>query len=543
MEIRQYIAVLWRWWWLIVMGALAAGAASFLISRAQDPVYEATSILFISEGAANTSTDFSSLQYSERLAQSYVQRLTNYEVLAQAITNLGISLEPGDLKKNTRVSLLNNSQLISLNVEHTDPRIAALLANEIPTVFAERNQAIQLERYANSKANLESELLDLRAELTGIDAALAEAQRNGAAQATIDRLSNQSIQLRDTHTRILQNFEDIRVAEASSLNNIIIDEYARIPDVTVRPRTVTNTLLALIVGGMVAVGAIFLIEYLDDTIADPTSVEQSVGLALLGNISRMQAPEGENCLVMIHEPRSPTAEAYRQLRTNVQYVGVIHELRTMLVTSANMAEGKSTTASNLAVALAQAGHRTLLVDADLRRPSLHRLFDLTNHEGLTNLLLNPDGNDTYFQETNVPDLRVLTSGPLPPFPAELIASERMTRLVAVLAEQADYVIFDSPPVLVVTDAVLLSQITDTTLIVVEAGRTRTQALVDSVQQITAVNGHIAGVLLNKIDARRGNYYYYHNSGYYHEEGLMPASRKMRIAGLFTLSVSSLQFCK
>lgn len=527
MEIRHYIALIWRWAWLIILGVLIAGGSAYLISRSQDPVYKATAVLLITEGSTNTTNDYSSFQYSEQLAQSYVQRLSNHEVLTQAILNLGLRMDPDDLAKNIQVSLLNNSQLIALSVEDTDPLVATALANEIPVVFAARNMDTQLERYASSKQNLENELSDVRQELAQVETALAAAKEQNESQANLDQLSNTILQLRDTHTRLLENFEDIRVAEASSLNNITVDEHARQPEAPIRPRTLTNTLLAAVVGGMVALGIIFLLEYLDDTVKEPEVIEQTLGVGVLGFISQNPVGADLEKLTMQATPRSPDAEAYRQLRTNIQYVGVSRDIKTLLITSTNASEGKSTIASNLALSLAQAGHQTILVDADLRLPTLHRRFHIANNNGLTNLLLDKTGEvEAFLQPTAVTNLRLLPSGPLPPYPSEMLMSDRMQQIMNQLGEKADFVIFDSPPLLAVTDGVLLSQLVNTTLLVVETGKTRTQAMLHAVKQINAVDGHIAGIVLNKIKRQRGSYYAYAYA-YYDGDNQKKKSQKFK----------------
>ena len=285
MEIQQYITLIKRWFWLIILGGLVAAGAAFIFSKTQEPVYRASSLLLISEGAApNSGGEFQAFQLSERLAQSYIERLTNYEVLTEAISNLGLSMDPDDLHSAMQASLVNNSQLIALSIEDTNPQVAAALANEIPTVFANRNMDMQLERFANSKANLETELSQIKAELASAEAVLAAEKSNGNEQIQVEQLTDNLIRLRETHSKLLQSYEDIRIAEAGSLNNLIIDEHARIPTQPISPRTVTNTLLAGIVGVMLAFGVVFLIDYLDDTVTDPDSMESITGLSAIGII-------------------------------------------------------------------------------------------------------------------------------------------------------------------------------------------------------------------------------------------------------------------
>jgi len=536
MEINQYLTLLRRWFWLVLLGAAVAAAAAYFWNSSQEPIYRATAILLIREGTVIN--DRSSLQYSEDLAQSYIKRLTNYEVLQQSIANVEANISPDHLGGRIQVQPINNSQLIALSVELTDPELAAALANEIPTVFAARNMEQQLERFADSKANLETELARKQGEVNSAEMALAQAENNAAAQSEIDRLTDHVLRMRDAYSRLLQSYEDIRIAEASSLNNILIDEHARVPTSPISPRTVSNTILATVVGALLMAGLAFVIEYLDDTIKDPDTLEQELGLSTLGMVPLFNYKDVKETLIMVTQPRSPIAEAYRQVRTNIQYVGVSRDLKKLLITSPNAAEGKTVTSANIAIALAQAGNQVILVDTDMRRPNLHRLFGCSNICGITNLLLgvNEETETDCLQITMVPNLRLLTSGPIPPNPAELIGSARMAEVATWLSEQADFVIFDSPPILAVTDSVLLSQMVDATLLVVKGGKTAYQAVAVASRRIADVNGHIAGVLLNQV--KRNNGYGY---TYYYQENYAPKDRtesssgklKQRVAGLFS----------
>lgn len=514
MDLREYVSLLWRWLWLIILGTVIAGAAAFLVSQNQAPVYRSSSILLVNEGTAD-SNEYRSLLVGEQLAQSYVKRLTNYEVLSQSLRNLGLTMDPADLQKTLQVALVDETQLISLSVSHADPHIASDLANEIPKVFAARNVAQQQERFASSKASLETELANLQAELQLAEAALDEArQKRPTNSAAIDLANNNVLRLRETHSRLLESYETVRLAEASSMNTISIDEQARPSTSPISPRILNNTLLAAVVGGMLALGIAFLIEYMDDTIKNPHDIEQGVGLTPLGSVGYMSINQSSDALVVAIDPRSPTSEAFRHIRTNIQYLSVDKPLQTMLITSANMGEGKSTVASNLATALAQSGKRVILVDADMRRPNLHKLLEVDGSKGLANLIIRGREDINFLKGTLITNLRLLPAGRIPPNPAELLGSERMREVIAWLKEQADYVIFDSPPLLAVTDGAVLSKLVDTTLVVV-APTTRFPAFVAAARQIQALEGHISGVIMNKVTSRQAHYYHYYSSAYYY----------------------------
>lgn len=213
-------------------------------------------------------------------------------------------------------------------------------------------------------------------------------------------------------------------------------------------------------------------------------------------------------------PKSPAAEAYRTLRTNIQFAGLDRPCRTIVITSATPSEGKTTTAANFGVVCAQAGSRVCLVDADLRKPSLHHVFGMDNQRGVTNALLEGKALADVALPTRVPGLSVVVSGPLPPNHAELSASQRMRELLDAATRDFDLVLCDTPPVLSVSDAVALSAQCDGVILVVRVGGVSTAAVRRAAEQIDAVNGRMLGVLLNRVDTRRNGYYAeYHR--YYH----------------------------
>jgi capsular exopolysaccharide synthesis family protein len=213
-------------------------------------------------------------------------------------------------------------------------------------------------------------------------------------------------------------------------------------------------------------------------------------------------------LVTLTDPRSPAAEAFRTLRTNIYFTGLDRSIHTLLVTTVAPVEGKSTTLANLAVAMAQGDQRTLLVDADLRRPALHTLFNLNNDKGLTSLFIDAKGPiEPVLKDVGVPNLQVLTSGPLPPNPAEVLGSQRMLEIIEALKQRADIVLFDAPPVIAVTDAMVLGTRVDGMVLVVNAGQTRREHAKRAKEQLEKLNIRIVGAVLNgaTVDSVVGGY--------------------------------------
>jgi non-specific protein-tyrosine kinase len=216
-----------------------------------------------------------------------------------------------------------------------------------------------------------------------------------------------------------------------------------------------------------------------------------------------------SALITITQPRSPVSEAFRTLRTNLEFTSLDKPLRSMVVTSASPEEGKSTTLANLAVTMAQAGKQVLLVDCDLRRPSLHQIFNARPTPGFTDMMRDDAlMNQPPLQETMVPNLWLLTSGTIPPNPAELIASRRMSEVIAALQQHADIVLFDAPPVIAVTDAAVLSSKVDAVLLVISVGKTKRDHAKKAKALLEKVNAHLIGTVLNNVKGEAALYQYY-----------------------------------
>jgi succinoglycan biosynthesis transport protein ExoP len=311
----------------------------------------------------------------------------------------------------------------------------------------------------------------------------------------------------------------VKLAEAQATNNLVIVESAQVPRKPIRPRPPLTGLLAAVVGVLVAVGGAFLIEYLDDSIKTPDDVTRVSGLPTLGAIVQLRDSGGGRQLVASTESKAPESEAYRTLRTNIQFSSVDKPVKTLLVTSSGPSEGKSTTAANLAVVVAQTGQQVIVVDADLRRPVLHRVFGVPNNTGLTTALLAGDdtGLESHLRPTKVDNLVVLTSGPIPPNPSEMLGSHRMASLIERLSQLADVVIFDSPPVLAVTDAAVMGRQVDGVVLVTDARQTREMALARAVSELQNTGANVLGVVLNRLDSRGGSSYYYYYYYYYSDE--------------------------
>ena len=510
LELKEYILPLRKWWWLIVAATLVATVSSFLATRQQPPIYQTRTTVIIGNSMNNPNPNSYDYYQSQQLAATYADIVKRDTVRQATMTALGLTFLP-DYSART----VPTTQLVEITVTDTDPVRAQAVAKELVNQLiaispsgqnseAKKRQAFisgQLNELEDKIKATQSEITKKQEELTG----LFSARQIADAQTQIAALQNKLASMQTNYTALLSN------TQQGARNALSTLEEARLPTRPIGPNKSATILLAAVIGFALAAAAAYLLEYLDDTMKNPEDVEKALGLTTLGAAPVMKLEDG-NELVVVTQSQSPISEAYRVLRTNLQFAAVGHPLDTLMVTSAGPGEGKSMTAANLAAALAQGGRRVILVDGDLHRPRQHRVFGLRNNTGVTTALITDvAGNlDNILQDTSVPGLRVLTSGPLPPNAAELLGSTRMRELLADLHTRADIVVVDSPPVTALSDAAVLSTQTDGVLLVVDAGRTRREMAKRATEALGRVHARVIGVLLNRMPSRGAGYYYYYS---------------------------------
>lgn len=523
MELRQYGRTIWKWFWLILVGAAIAGGVTYLVSSRSTPIYRASSQLLIQQAANPSGLQWTEVLTSERLAANYARLLTTRPVLNQVAANLRLP----EIASTIIVDPVRETQIIVLHVEDANPALATAVANDLPAVFISQNEKQQQQR-------INSTLEVYQAQIDGVQADIEQAQtqlqvfqalEDNGDELTLEqaaqraRLEASLAQYRSSLAELLRNRDDVKRAEANRGDTITVVEPALEPTQPIRPRVLVNTLIAAALGALLLAAVAFLIEYLDDTVKLPEDAARVTGLPALGSLVQHRAGDKERRLIAATNPQSPFTESYRTLRTNIQFSSLDKPIEKLMITSASPGEGKSTTAANLAVVIAQGGKRTILVDTDLRRPVLHQVFSLPNAVGVTNALLMPEGSDLtpFLQATEVENLWLLSSGPQPPNPSELLGSHRMGELIDELRRYADVLVFDSPPTLAVTDAAVLARQMDGVLLVVESASTREVAAKRAAQGLLKVNANVLGVAVNRISYRMaGSHYYYYD--YYENKG-------------------------
>lgn len=532
MEITEYLTPLRRWWWLLVLGTLVASAATYFSLRQQPPIYQAHTTLMIGRAINNPNPSTMDIYLSGQLANTYVDIANLSSVRKAAMAGLGLDWLPG-----YTVALRPDTQLLDITVTDTDPRMAKAAADEVARQLILQSptggdsEVQQRQQFVKRQLDdLESNIDATKNEITRLQADLASmlsAREIADAQNQIAALQNKLATLQANYAALMSN------TDQGALNTLTVVEPAELPTAPVGTSKTRTLMLVAAIGFILAAGTAYLLSYLDDTLKTPPDVKKALGLTTLGAIPRIDGgAKGANSeLVMLSEKHSAPAEAYRVLRTNLQFASVDHPLGRLLVTSPAPIEGKSLTTANLALALAQSGQRVIAIDADLHRSRLHKLFGLSNNVGLTSALLEeaPDLG-ALLQPTALPGLRVLTAGPTPPNPTDLVGTARMRDLLARLSAEADILLLDSPPVVILADASVLSTQVDGVLLVIDAGTTRRDVARHAVETLRGVNARIVGVLMNRVPGRGSGYYHsYYKSYGYGKSGRRGASGSRRSA--------------
>jgi succinoglycan biosynthesis transport protein ExoP len=522
-DLRRQIAIIRPWLPLLVVSVLLAGGVAFAVSSVLPKNYEAKATLIVGQSLSGN-PDINQLLVSQRLSTTYAAVATQRPILDAVVKELGLEVPSSDLAKRVRADAPLDSTLLTISAQDADPARAAAIANTVAEQLIAASPAIQ-GREADIQASIAA---DVKATQNQIEETQAQAEilsavsdRTPKQDANLDTLESRLVSLRSTLAALLS----LSSGNASNLLTVIAPAIA--PTDAISPNRVQNTFLAAALALLLIAGVIALVELLYDGVRDPDAIRDVAGLSTLGTIARMKSNRSSSEMYQLASllyPHSAVAEAYRTLRTNVEFSSVDAPIRTLLVTSSMPGEGKTVTAANLAVVFAQAGRRVLLVDTDLRKPGVHLIFDLPNAHGLTTLLRNADVSlEAIVQATEQENLRILTTGPLPPNPAELAGSKRMRTVVDLLTSAEDLVIFDSPPLQAVTDAAILGSFLDATIFVIDAQHSKRRGIRQAREALAKAGANVLGAVLNRVPTRASdNSPYYGGYGRYDEAGAGPA---------------------
>jgi len=614
-NLHEYLDILLQRRWLIISFTIILCTLVLIYSFMTKPVYEGTTRILIEKESPRvvkidevTPEDFSAREYyqtqykilkSRAVAEKVDKALGGYKPFSEWRGRLkGKTLEglSGDNRVNAllgrvEVKPVPNTQLVEVNIEDIDPRIAASLTN----LWAEKYIAYTLdakfeaaqhasawlkEKIKDAQINLEQAVRKLKEykEANGLvggdEAASVQTGGTDVMQDLIKRKADLEIEIseklqhfkekhpeiiglkteldsvsrkiddennkrvfggdkgvqynvlrsdvetnRQIYDSLLQRMRETQITGELKTTNIRVVDKAVVPEIPSKPKKKLNFLVALLVGIFGGSGLAFFMESLDQSVKTPEDIKNRVKLPTLATIA---VPHEDDEKVIKPEfithlkPRSTISEAYRGLRTSIMFTAVEHKRKTLLMTSSGPQEGKTTSAINLAIVMAQSGEKTVIVDADLRQPRVEKAFGLEIEHGLTEALVGTEKLESVIHKTDIPNLDLITCGSIPPNPSELLGSKKMDELIARLEEMYDRVIIDTPPVLAVTDAVVLSGKVDGSIVVVKAGEANRNAVIKTKELIESVKtSNLIGAILNMVETTKTSGYYYY---YYHYYG-------------------------
>ncbi len=474
---------------------------------------------------------------AEMLARKYLEELKGngfYEEYKRIISNPEISTNPLVAQLKQRITQLQ-VQRAQLSSEYgpSHPKIVA-----IDRAIQEAERELERALAASLKYGPSAEDPVYQMLITGIVEAEARKQAlDGKIQALTRLIQETEKQMRkfpakevrlaelqrrvsvtrEIYNTLLDRLQEARIAEASKTSDAKVIDYAQPPRGPISPKPKKDLLLWTVIGLLLGVLGAFVLEYMDNTVKTSKEVEKLLGFPVLGVIPWMESTDQETQPLVTHfDPKSPVAEAYRTLRSNVRFAALGKPLKVLLVTSSVAKEGKTSTATNLAVAMAQSGQRVLLVDADLRNPRLNRVFKVKREPGLSDVLIGRASlSESVYEVSDIPNLYLLPCGPIPPNPAELLSSQALQNLLETLKQEYDLVILDSAPLLPVSDSVELGKLADGVILVVRAGVTERDFLEEVKRILENARLRVLGVVLNAVDlARHYGYYRYRYYRYY-----------------------------
>ncbi len=430
-----------------------------------------------------------------------------------------------NIATQSQTSLEDQKQQVKQQIDEVQTQVLALQKEitAITPIQTDPQQFIVMSKEQTNQLKEKELQLDLQqATLTFyqnlyLNLTKGQISSSTASSPELEQLQNNLNLYQNIYTNLLNSYEEMRLARLRNTPNVVQVEAAMPSQGPIRPRPMTNAGLGGAVGMMLAAGIVFLTEYLDDTIKSPEEAAGMLRLPVIGYIPEMKLTkeQREGYVHVAEEPRSPVTETFRSLRTNLEFSQVDKALRSIMITSPSPTEGKSTIAANLALIMSQSGKRVLLIDADMRRPKLHRILTVSNRVGLSDVFLNHRTIQAISRPWRDSQMTVITSGPLPPNPNELLASQKMAEFLEQVKGMYDIVIFDSPPILI-SDTTVLASLVDGVLLVLNPGQTKKDAARATVEQVQRVGAKVIGIVFNRIPRHRNDYYggYRHYSRYY-----------------------------
>jgi len=532
MELGRYLEMLKRWWWLMVISTVLAAGASYLYSQQQPRIYASRTTLMVGTSIQSPNPEASEVGMSRTLAEIYAQLVTRQPIMQAVIDKLGLKMPPEQLASMIRTNIVSSAQLLEITVLDVNPQRARLLADAIanelilqsptgPQGNREREAFIQ-----SQLGNLQTKIQNLDQQVKDIEDStqnMTSAVEISEAQSRLSELEKLRTTYQDNYAKLLSSLS------GSSVNRLTIVEPAMVPTYPISPNVKVNVIAAAAAGLALAVGAIVLLEFLNDTLSWRPGETQSVsGVPILGALNKVHNGAGK--IVVYESPWSPEANALRNVRDSISLTRKGQSLSTLLITSSLPGEGKSFLAANLAAVIAlpkpgaenvasAASSSVILVDADLRKPTLHEIFDMPNLLGLTDVLAAPEDTiETVLEQALRPahgdNLFLLPAGRTPLDPGSLINSLRFIQVLTLLKAHANLVIVDSAPLLAAIETRAIANAVDGTLLVALDGQITMRAIRRATHYFEGGKDNgLLGLVFNRVNAPHSYGYYSYYSRY------------------------------
>ena len=498
LDLRDYLTVLRRRKWSIALITCLTIGSALAFSFRQTPIYRSEARVLVHPISTSLQTDIPVNLETERALVS------SASVAAIVGETLGITGSPDGLIESLDVSVETSTEILIIGYSDPDPARAQRLASAFTQAYLEFRSSSARQQLDTQIAAVELEITDIEQSLARLEIQIQSTTDPAElTQLTAARNTRIGRELTLKHQR-----DGLRIASANLAKSGEVVQPARLPTSPDSPKHVRTGALALVVGLALGIGLAFLRERLDEGIRDRADLEEALGAPVLAMVPKVPGwrKRDKTELASLTAPKEGTAEGYLTLRTNLQFIARTGDFKILSVTSPTAGEGKTTTVANLAVVLAHSGKRVIAVSCDLRKPRLHRFFDLPNEIGVTSILTGKATLKDAAQRCEVPTLRVLASGPIPPNPADLLGSDEMQALLNQLRQAADFVVVDTAPLLVVSDTLILAPLSDGVLVVADATTSTRGAIAHLREQLDQVESKVVGGVLNNFDPSRAKYH-------------------------------------
>lgn len=517
MELRHYIELILTRKWIIIQAAIFTAIVAAVFTLTQPPSYKATAKIFVKGNQGESLFPDGATQFwtdPDRGIQNQMELLKANTVATRVVKNLGLDSTAESLAGSILTSHLKGTDIIELGYVDIIPERARDVVNYYAIEYINSRREESIRQLSVAIKQLKAKIEDVKMEQIALATKMSENDESLRRRLEFElAFSNQ------LHTILAEKYETLRIDQTLKKGGAELYEPARLPAAPINTSPVRNGILGLIAGALLGAGIAFLIEHIDNTVKTPEDATKHFGLPTIGQIpSREFGNERwvpRESLVLSFHPKSSTAEAYRALCNNLKFLNHDGDIRSIMVASALPGEGKSTTVANIAAALAEIGYQVIVICCDLRKPSLHKIFGVSNEIGTTNVIIGDLTVDDVLKETEIQGLKIIPSGPSPPIPSELLNSPNMSKLISECKSRASFVIIDTPPVLLVTDASVIAPAVDGVIALASAGRTTFEAVKRFKDTFEKTGARLLGVVLSHIDnvKRYGNYYYYYSYGY------------------------------